>query len=189
VQTSRRWIALSEALDIDQIALSEVRLLKEARHGNPVAFRTLIDPYLPGIWSICRGFHADERGAIEATVAFRVLLSQHIREFTLDRSLGLQVYGLLWRHLWDPMQPSPRGGIEQTSPAVGRHCTSSFAGSDEIIRRVLRGAPPYPRLLYLFCLVTGLPAARLSDMVGETEMNIRMARTMITSRIHEALTQ
>lgn len=48
-------------------------------------------------------------------------------------------------------------------------------------------APPLPRLVYLFWLVTDLDARRLADMVGLPEPTVRSARAAMTARIQEAL--
>jgi hypothetical protein len=166
-----------------------VRLLKEAQKGNPIAFRSLLEPYLPGIWSICRGYCIAEGEGREYVLGFRDDLRGRLRAFHHDRAFGVQLYAALWQHLTQHLEPPEGLGIQAAYPKPGQVLRPSGPEDDRIIRETLAMTPPIPRLIYLFWLVTDLDAPRLAQMIGVPEMAVRDARAGITARIQEALSQ
>ncbi|MBW1878838.1 MAG: hypothetical protein JRI25_01945 [Deltaproteobacteria bacterium] len=166
-----------------------MRLLRETQKGNPIAFRSLLEPYLPGIWSICRGFCASAAEATEVVLGFRDDLHGRLRAFHHDRAFGVQLYSALWQYLTEDLEP-PRGlGIQAVYPAPGKALRPPGPDDDRIIREILAMTPPIPRLVYLFWMITDLDAGRLAQMLGVPEMAVREARANVTARIQEGLSQ
>lgn len=182
---------LSEAPDIDRIALSEVRLLKEAQRGNPEALRPLVEPHLNGVWAVCAAHCPDRDGALATLLAFRDRLLADVRSFTVDVPFGVQLYRALWLHLRDPAEPEAAAGIEATAAPEPRRTLPAW-GPEEAephIRRALAAAPANTRLIYLLGVATELPAPRLAEVIGESEQRVREARARVVTLLHEALTR
>lgn len=172
---------------IDRIALSEVRQLKEAQRGNPSAFGALIEPYLPGVWSICLGHSGDEAQALAAALAFREALRGDLPALAPDRPFGVQLYTVLWRTLAAHVEPPPRGGIDRV-PAPGRTLRPVGPDDEQRVRKAILETHPYHRLVYLFWLVTELDAGPLADMLDVPETVIRSGRSTVSAAVQEALT-
>lgn len=166
-----------------------MRLLKEAQQGNPHALQSLLEPYLPGIWSIARGYLDDREQAIASVVGFRDRLRERVRTLAPDQAFGLQLYALLWQHLSADLEPSAAASIEPVFPRPGPTLKPRGPEDQRIIQETLSVTPPLPRLVYLFWLVTDLPAGRLAEIVDLPEERVRGARAQVTQRIHEALAQ
>lgn len=175
---------LSEAPDIDRIALSDVRNLREAQRGNAMALQALIRPHLSGIWTICRRFHTEEQGAIDEVLAFRDTLASEIRRLTVEDAFGLQLYGLLWRHLMATVEPSRRRGIELPGPKEVLHAAATPL-TEAMLSAALHAVDPFSRLVYLFWATTGLSSPRLARLIGESEPRVRLARSQVALRIHK----
>ena len=73
-------------------------------------------------------------------------------------------------------------------PQPGRTLRAPEQRTESLVRSAVSSAPEGARLLYLFSLVTGLKAAALSELTGVPELTVRQARTLVSARIHEALT-
>lgn len=166
-----------------------MRLLKETQRGNPIAFRSLLEPYLPGIWSICRGFSGSDARAMERVLEFRDVLRERLVVFHHDRAFGVQLYSALWQYLTEDLEPPAGLGIQAAYPQPGRVLRPPRSDDAQRIREILAMTPPIPRLIYLFWMVTDLDAPRLAQMLGVPEVAVREARASITARIQEALSQ
>ena len=166
-----------------------MRQLKEAQKGNREALRGLLEPHLPGLWSIVCGFVGDEDVGIGEFVEFRARLGAEVARFTVDVPFGIQLYRLLWLHLRAQVEPGGTSGIVHMVPSLGRKSRDPTGQEGKLVRQTLLAAPPLPRVIYLFGVVTGLPAPRLAEVTGEPEPRVREARAQITSLLHEALTR
>lgn len=177
-------MALSEAPDIDRIALAEVRRLREAQRGNAMAVQALLQPYLPGIWTIAVRFHRDRQAAVEATVAIRDAFRTQLRAFTVEEAFGVQLYRLVWTKLIAGHELKP----SQTLPTVRiEHDERPCRPLDEPTwTEVAHRVGPYCRLVYLFGVVTDLPASRLAALTQQPEQHIRDARRAVTASLLEA---
>ncbi|TNE85799.1 MAG: hypothetical protein EP330_24495 [Deltaproteobacteria bacterium] len=170
---------LADALAIDQIALAEVRLLREAKLGNATALRALLEPHLDRLWSISSAMFK-ETDALVAIGSFQEKLRHEVTNFALDQAFAVQLYGCLWRHLAHrtgasaPMRPG--------TPTITEVDVSDA-------HAVLQALEPFPRLVFTFQLITGLPVARLSELTGVDPRILRSERAHVLLTLHRALSR
>jgi hypothetical protein len=178
--------ALSEAPDIDRIELSEVRDLREAQRGNPAALDALLRRHIAGIWSICAMHHNDDEAAADEVIAFREVLLAQVRRLTVEDPFGVQLYRLLWGHLVHGLDTRRRATVAIPSAEDLIDGVGGQAKTAAQVRDRLRAIDTLPRLIYLFWIVTGLPAPRLAQVIGESEPRVRAARAFVALRLHES---
>lgn len=122
-------------------------------------------------------------------VRFREVLRGRLRAFAHDRPFGLQLYGALWHHLSAGLEPGAPSRIEGVYPRPGMSVRPAGPEDAALISRAVSMAPPLPRLVYLFWLVTDLDAPRLAEMTGLSETQVRAVRAGVSALIQEALQQ
>jgi len=178
---------LSEAINIERIALAEVRLLQEAQRGNSNAVVSLLRPYLPAVWSICRSHLPDDDHARAALIDFRAQLPGALRTYANEHPFGVQLFGTLWDHLSATLEPS--GPVVIHAPALTTAPAAAGPGGrdQDVVLNALRDVEPLARLVWLFGTVTALRADRLSDLTRLPEMRVRKLRARVSYHLHQTL--
>ncbi|MCO4746475.1 MAG: hypothetical protein KC912_16880 [Proteobacteria bacterium] len=155
---------LSDALAIDQIALAEVRLLREAQSGDDGALRTLLEPHVDSVWSICTAL-MNETDALATVGSFQEHLRSDVIGFVLDQSFALQLYQGLWSTL------AHRLGSQSPSDA------------DSDAHRTLQALPHVVGLTYTFDAVVGLPISHLAALAGHTPVEAEGHRSAASTAL------
>lgn len=181
---SRLEFGLSLATDIERIALSEVRLLRDALGGNAGARSNLVRPYEPGLWSICSAMFTNEGEQRRAWQAFQDTLREAVTGFVVERPVGVQLFGHLWLCLTLNLDDATTVDVEGTpGPLLPRSPAEDRA-------RVLAGldtCAPLDRAVWLFAAVTGLSMESLAELTARSEGDVRMAHARASWVIHNAL--
>ncbi len=146
-----------------------------------------MEPHLPGIWSICRGWYGAVAPATEAVLAFRDNFRGRVRDLAPDQPFGLQFYGLLWRFLLHDLHLDPEAPLPRLVPADVVTLRPPSPDDAQRIQDALALAPPLPRLVYLFWIVTDLDASRLATLMDLPEITVRRARAAVVWHLQQAL--
>lgn len=171
---------MADALAIDQIALAEVRLLREAKLGNATALRALLEPHVDRLWSISSAV-LPETDALAAIGSFQENLRREILSFGLEQSFAVQLYGALWQHLSTRTQAQIPTAVELVEPfGIGAAAGQSRPSVHEVLHQV----PPFSRLVFVFQLITGLPVSRLAALTHIDEPILRAERARVLLTLH-----
>jgi hypothetical protein len=121
--------------------LSEYRLVRALRAGQPGAFPSLWNAHVGSIWSVVRALVGSDAEALGWVTTFRVDLASRVAAFDPELSLPAQVGAALHAHLaaaFPTVAPLPEGPLAPTEDG-------------------LRAVPVGARLLYLLDLFFDVP--------------------------------
>ena len=179
---------MSEALDIERIALAEVRLLRQARSGDSAARRELLAPYAPSLWAVCAVSFPADADRMAAWQAFQDTLADAVPAFQVDKPVGVQLFAHLWQGLTLGM--SPAGSSEPTvRPAPQPMPSRSRAADRQRVLDAVHALSPADRVVWGFVTVTGLGMERLAELTGAGESSLRSAYSRASWAVYRALTQ
>jgi len=165
------------------LSVADLRLLKEAKAGNPEAVQGLWVRVASSCWSVLAPLVHRAVG-LEHMVSLRRALEADLRSFA-GVDWREPVYERLWHLLWNSLQLPPLGGIDRGNwPKHDLNTLLSGATrADEArtrIRAALGAAPLELQVIHLFDLFTTCTAAQLARYAEVDEGLIREARTAVT---------
>lgn len=144
--------------------LSEFRLVRALRAGQPGAFPSLWNAHVGSIWSVVRALVEADAEALGWVTTFRVDLAERVAGFDPESPLAGQVGLALFRHL--------RGHFAAVAPMPGDPLPRSESG--------LRQLPAGARLLYLIELFFDVPESALGRVA---EADVRPVLREVTRRL------
>jgi len=181
-------MGLSVALDIERIALAEVRLLHQARSGDSKARADLISPYAPGLWTVCVATYPNPADRDSAWDAFLDTLEEAMPGFHVDKPVGVQLFAHLWHCL--TLGITHRATPDSEPAPVARDLPRRPDAEDQ--RRVyeaVHALSPSDRIVWAFVTVTGLETDRLAEFTGAGQSALRSAYARASWAVYRALTR
>lgn len=165
------------------LSLTDLRLLNEAKAGNPKAVHGLWVRVASSCWSVLAPL-VHRKVGLEHMVALRKSLDGDLRG--LDGvDWRAPVYERLWHLVWDSLQLPPMVGIDRGSwpkPDVDV-LLGGAPRADEArakIRAALATAPKELQVIHLFDLFTTCSASQIARFAEVDEGVVREARAAVT---------
>lgn len=153
------------------VSLADVRLLNQARSGDPAAVRQLWTQWRTPMWSVCRSMAADKAEAVALLQALYAELPLAVRGWARDEPMCCLVGTWVFRRVSASLELERVAGIEVHAPQTVCAPTRADAAV-----RIARLSPPV-RLVYLVDLFFGCPASTTAALLGVDELDLRHARS------------
>ncbi len=168
--------------------LAEVRLLRKARHRDPVALAGLWECVVDDAWSVACAL-VPEPVAVEALLAARDALVAGAPRLPADSRWVEVPFGQLFEELHRALGLRPLSTVDpEVWEASSRPPKNAKVHRDpEAARRAVRVAPPELRLVYLFTLLTPCSHEAVARFAGVGPSVVRQARTAAPWRVIEEL--
>lgn len=152
-------------------SLSEARLVRRLRAGEPGAFRDLWGEWRDRCWSVIRPMVASREEAVALLRDVYLGLPQAVRGWPMDTPLCCLVGCHVFRQVRQRLELAPIAGIQADVPQ------EVTAPDREGVARKISTMPANVRLIYLADLFFGCSAGTTARLVGEDEDQIRLARS------------